>query len=1329
MFRSKWERLCLMATLALAAAGAAVGSAMLPSGLTVLGATIGGATIGSQIGALAGSFVDQALFGASGQSRSFSGPRLSDLRVTASTEGAPIPRIYGRTRVGGQVIWATDFEEEVVTSEVGGGGKGVGGGGASKQIEYRYYANFAVGLAEGEISGIGRVWADGQEIDLGSVTWRLYTGSEDQLSDTLISAREGADSAPAFRGLAYIVFERMTLATYGNRLPQLSFEVFRAVDEFHKSVRGVVLIPGSGEFVYSPEEVTRREDAGAQVAENVHTRQGGTDWTVSIDQLQASLPNAGSVSLVTSWFGTDLRAGHSEIRPGVEIAKKATKPLTWSVAGLSRSEEYVVSRHEGRPAYGGTPSDETVIAAIRDLKDRGLAVTLTPFIVMDVPVENELPDPYRSGEPGQSAYPWRGRITLDVAPGLPGSVDKSEAAAAEVSQFVGNAAIEDFDIAGERVVYSGPAEWSYRRFILHHAFLAKVAGGVDAFVIGTEMRGLTQIRSSADSYPFVAALVQLAADVKEVLGPETKVTYAADWSEYFGHQPQDGSGDVYFNLDPLWASPAIDAIGIDLYWPLSDWREGKEHVDAVAGARSIYDLDYLKSNIAGGEGYDWYYASAGDRASQIRTPITDGQGKPWVFRFKDLKSWWLSSHFDRPGGVEQASPTAWLPQSKPVWFMEIGCPAVDKGANQPNVFVDPKSAETALPYYSNGQRDDFMQRRYLQALIEAFDPSHPGALPAVNPISEVYGGPMVDAARVHVYAWDARPHPAFPADTETWGDGPNWQRGHWITGRLASAPLADLVKRILADAGFASFEASALTGILPGYAIDRLMAPREALQPLELSFFFDAVESGERIVFRPRGDGGAVVELSPDDLVEERPGASLLRLTRGQETELPGSAKIIYASAANEYRQAVAEARRLAGASGRVSQADLALVLDAEQAAAIADAWLFEAWAARERASFILPPSKMALEPSDAVRILDWGRSRLFRVTEVGDHGAREISALSIDPALYALGEGPAREGRAAAPAPSGEPLGYFLDLPLLRGDEPEHAGYFAASQSPWPGAVALFRSPTESGFSLLAVAVASAVAGELIDALSAGPIGRFDRASRLRVQIVSGQLASAEGLQMLAGANTAAVQNSAGEWEVLQFQSATLIAPGTYELTGLLRGQAGSEGAMAAEIPPGAAFVLLNQALARVDLAPGEIGLAFNWRFGPANRDIGHPTYVHQQHAYRAVGLRPLSPVHVRGRRDEGGDLELSWIRRTRMGGDSWEASEVPLAEDGEQYEVDILDGDAVKRTIHATEPRVAYWAAEQVQDFGSLQSAVSVRVFQISSVWGRGAPCSAVV
>lgn len=78
----------------------------------------------------------------------------------------------------------------------------------------------------------------------------------------------------------------------------------------------------------------------------------------------------------------------------------------------------------------------------------------------------------------------------------------------------------------------------------------------------------------------------------------------------------------------------------------------------------------------------------------MRTPIADGAyGEPWIWRFKDLFGFWSQQHFDRPGGVRASAPTAWVPGSKPIWLMELGCAAVDKGANQPNIFGDAKSAE------------------------------------------------------------------------------------------------------------------------------------------------------------------------------------------------------------------------------------------------------------------------------------------------------------------------------------------------------------------------------------------------------------------------------------------------------------------------------------------------------------------------------------------------------------------------------------------------------------------------------------------------------------
>src|SRR5690606_14936010 len=118
-----------------------------------------------------------------------------------------------------------------------------------------------------------------------------------------------------------------------------------------------------------------------------------------------------------------------------------------------------------------------------------------------------------------------------------------------------------------------------------------------------------------------------------------------------------------------------------------------------------------------------------------------------------------------------------------------------------------------------------------------------------------------------------------------------------------------------------------------------------------------------------------------------------------------------------------------------------------------------------------------------------------------------------------------------------------FLDLPVLRGDEPPEAGYVAAFQVPWPGSVAVLSSPEDAGYVLRAQATAPAVMGVTLDPLPPGPLGVSDRGSRLRVAVTGGELASVTRLQLLAGANAAAVKNEAGGWEVIQFQTAELVS------------------------------------------------------------------------------------------------------------------------------------------------------------------------------------------
>ena len=338
-------------------------------GFSLLGATITGAQIGGAIGTLIGAEIDSAL--APGTTIRRTGPRLSDVNVQASTEGAPIPRVYGRMRVSGQLLWATKFKETASTT-TSGGGKG-GPGVTVSETDYTYSISFAVGLCAGVATKIGRVWADGNLIDLAQFTTRFYPGDEAQGFDPLIEEIEGAGNTPAYRGLAYIVFEDMPLAAFGNRIPQLQFEIIRSLssadpDSLENRLAGVALIPGAGEFVYATDIVTADDGEGTTTPENAHNSASEADIKASLDELTALAPNLGAVSLVVGWFGSDLRCGECVIRPGVETATKNTYPETWSVDGVSRADAHVVSASDGRPAYGGTPSDASVVEAIADLE-------------------------------------------------------------------------------------------------------------------------------------------------------------------------------------------------------------------------------------------------------------------------------------------------------------------------------------------------------------------------------------------------------------------------------------------------------------------------------------------------------------------------------------------------------------------------------------------------------------------------------------------------------------------------------------------------------------------------------------------------------------------------------------------------------------------------------------------------------------------------------------------------------------------------------------------------------------------------------------------------
>lgn len=1673
-----------MASILLASAGAAIGGSI---GGAVLG--VSAATIGGAIGSFAGSMIDSWIVSSLAPGQRIEGARLENLQVTTSTEGAVIPRVYGRMRIGGNIIWATDFTETVNTSTQGGG---KGGGPKVTTTEYLYTASFAVALCEGGISGIGRIWADGKPLDMKDIVWRLYRGDEVQAPDPFIEAKMGAGNTPAYLGTAYVMFEELSLEQFGNRIPQLSFEVFCPIVEPETAegmIRAITLIPGSGEFIYATEPVTRGSD-GNTSSENIHNAGAVPDIIAALDQLQAVAPNIESVSLVVSWFGTDLRAGDCQIRPGVENTSKVTTPESWSVNGVTRTVAHLVSQDEdGRPVYGGTPADFTVVQAIQEIKARGLRVTFYPFLLMDIPASNTLPDPYsdNASASGQPAFPWRGRITCSPAPNHAGTVDKTSAAAVQVSAFFGTASPSDFAISGETVSWTGGTDWGYRRMILHYAHLCAAAGGVDAFLISSELRGLTQIRDGATSYPAVTALKQLAADVANLVTISTglypipvdftdltlvpypgdtppgvmestaptwenwksplpavttdtldtsgtnnrtvykcidviaagvsaadldagnvtlafsatqtwvwggtrlqlrafglpdaggepdisyphafnplifnastdasvsvptnttsgsgvlptgtrwvqlqiimydgliasgfdihltsgtpqvlsgHVGYAADWSEYFGHHPQDGSGDVLFHLDPLWSDPNIHFIGIDNYLPLSDWRDGFDHADAETGWFSIRDSNYLKSNIEGGEMFDWFYATDADRDAQVRTPITDigsgsllpatpartfsettgatitnadfggtgtqdsdaafsamvplpavpsdgvlferggsvygmllclrdggtifryragmgdvtaangdaafldipvasmpfdgatheliwdvtpgtgtirlwvdgtligsssttdgtmsawaysgdgcygasgtgitniageptngwplacpnplnmydqaivvpsGAGKPWVFRPKDIRSWWTNQHHDRPGGVENLTPTAWVPQSKPIRFTELGCPAVDRGTNQPNVFLDPKSVESTLPHHSRGWQDEAIQRSYIEAMLGYW------VDPAKNPASTSFAGPMLDMGEAALWTWDARPFPDFPAREDVWSDAPNWRFGHWVNGRLGVVGLGSLVRALCRRAGLEDdlIDVSALSEIVSGYVIPALESPRASIAVLARHFGFDAVESGGIIRFVTRGQRAAAT-IAPDDMVAT--GGEVMELTRGQETELPQALKWQVVRADEEYDSATIEARRITVEASRIAAESFPLSVSLEEADRHCRRALMEAWVGRETLSARLPPSCLSLDPGDVVSLANDGRSIDYRITRISDTGARSIEAIRTDGTIFDLPPGQHRAVKLPEATVYGPAEFAMMDLPQISAAVPAYRPYAAVYAQPWYGTAAIWRSASSSGFVLTDTTSQPAHMGVLAADLPSGPLWRFDHGNELLIDLGSGTLTSVTDTELFAGANALAIETASGAFEVLQAGNAELIAAGRYRLTRLLRGQRGTEDAIGSPAPAGARVVLLDTAVQSLSIAEADLGLPWNWRIGPASAAPSDANMRETLFTPDGRGLKPFAPVHPRLRMETNGDLTLSWQRRDRaLSADSWVLTEVPMSEAVEIYDLEILNGSSVVRTVaNLTSPTFTYSATMQSDDLGGPVTTLAVRLFQLGAL-GRGIP-----
>lgn len=551
------------------------------------------------------------------------------------------------------------------------------------------------------------------------------------------------------------------------------------------------------------------------------------------------------------------------------------------------------------------------------------------------------------------------------------------------------------------------------------------------------------------------------------------------------------------------------------------------------------------------------------------------------------------------------------------------------------------------------------------------------------------------------------------------------------TEQLGAIVSAEMLKSGLLAGG--DIDTSALTQAVRGYRIASVAAIRSALEPLMGAWPFDVVQHGYQVTCVPRG-GASIATVPASDLdaraANQAPGVAVTTV-REMDTVLPARVTLKFLDADREYNDNEQYAERLNTLAVNVLSLDMAIVLTATEAAQIAERLLYLYWLERYDVSIKLPPTYNQLEPADVITVAAEEGTYALRLTKIHytaddrlECQAKYHSAATYTPT--AIGEsGAAVSGIIALEGPA---FLLPLDIPLLR-DAADKAGFpvaMAGHTSAWSGGV-LYQT-TDGGQTWLAVqgfTGPGAVTGVASAAIGAGRTDLIDKSSVLPVALNSGTLYTVTEAAMLNGANHFAY-GAHGRWEIIAAQNCTLQGDGSYILTNLLRGRAGTEWACGLHGDYDSLVLLDSAVLPFLSTSIDTIGTARTYRavtVGQTLAEVADTTFT-----YAGVNLECLSPVYLNGNRHPStNDWSLDWIRRTRVGGEWRDYVDAPLSEASESYEVDIFSGGTyttLKRTLASSTPTVAYTSAQQVTDFGSNQATLYVKVYQLSANVGRGYP-----
>lgn len=556
--------------------------------------------------------------------------------------------------------------------------------------------------------------------------------------------------------------------------------------------------------------------------------------------------------------------------------------------------------------------------------------------------------------------------------------------------------------------------------------------------------------------------------------------------------------------------------------------------------------------------------------------------------------------------------------------------------------------------------------------------------------------------------------------------------------RVAPAPA--LVSEVIADVcervGEARYDVSEIpdSDAVIGYKRQNPASARAEIDPLLTAFAIYIVDEDGLIKFKKYEGIVAVTTIAYDELGQAEDGAEAadaMPLSRAQEVDLPRSVAVSYIEPTFDYQTASEKEVRQITEATEDMVVELPIATTPDHAKQVASMILFAKWRSQNTRSFKTSRKYAFLSPGDGVEVeYPRGTLRLWRITSMTDTGALcEFNVEPGDAELYSQTAVGATGYVSQEVVPLATPTRLqLLDIPILR-DQDNNAGLYAAMAAVgtnWPGAT-LFVGDDDLNMEDKGSVQNEAPIGNTVNTLGNWSLGVIDETNLLTVNVSHHALTSITQDVLLTGQLNVAAVGAPGRWEIIKFQRADSLGSGVYVLSGLLRGQRGTEWARGTHQASDVFVVLAMPGILRPNLEAGSIGQVKSYRAVTNTRSLNSGPV--QRYANTAEGLETFSPTNLT-KDSGGGAITLNWVRRTRLS-ENWLAGIVPLGEASERYESVLYTNssfDTVIRVISSTTRSAVYTTAMQAED-GYSGGPLYVRVFQISDTVGRGHPLEATI